>query len=116
MLDLEGNKVDDLGALQYLSWCPQLAVLTLVDNPVTADPMYQAQVMKAVVTCCSCIISMYQAQQAPMQRTPSHRLSCWWGMVSPWTCSTRQQLVLDQSGSRSQACQRHCDSVIGGDR
>jgi len=47
MLDLEGNKVDDLGALQYLSWCPQLAVLTLVDNPVAADIAYQAQVIKA---------------------------------------------------------------------
>lgn len=44
ILDLEGNNVDDLGALQYLSWCPQLAVLTLADNPVAADPAYQAQV------------------------------------------------------------------------
>ena len=47
MLDLEGNKVDDLGALQYLSWCPQLAVLTLADNPVASDAAYQAQVIKA---------------------------------------------------------------------
>ena len=47
MLDLEGNKVDDLGALQYLSWCPQLAVLTLADNPVAADIAYQAQVINA---------------------------------------------------------------------
>jgi len=47
MLDLEGNKVDDLGALQYLSWCPQLAVLTLADNSVAADIAYQAQVIKA---------------------------------------------------------------------
>ena len=76
MLDLEGNKVDDLGALQYLSWCPQLAVLTLVDNPVAADPMYQAQVMRAVVTCCSCIIRMYQGREAAVQRTPSHKPSC----------------------------------------
>ncbi len=47
MLDLEGNKVDDLGALQYLSWCPQLAVLTLADNAVASDAAYQAQVIKA---------------------------------------------------------------------
>ena len=47
MLDLEGNKVDDLGALHYLSWCPQLAVLTLADNPVASDAAYQAQVIKA---------------------------------------------------------------------
>ena len=47
MLDLEGNKVDDLGALQYISWCPHLAVLTLADNPVASDAAYQAQVIKA---------------------------------------------------------------------
>ena len=44
VLDLEGNHVDDLGALLYLSWCPQLAVLTLADNPIAAEPSYQAQV------------------------------------------------------------------------
>ena len=49
MLDLEGNKVDDLGALQYLAWCPQLAVLTLADNPIAADPTYQAQVITYVI-------------------------------------------------------------------
>ncbi|DBB04134.1 TPA: Leucine-rich repeat-containing protein 56 [Trebouxia sp. C0004] len=48
MLDLEGNKVDDMGALQYLSWCPQLVVLTLADNPVAADVAYQAQVCKVL--------------------------------------------------------------------
>lgn len=44
VLDLEGNKVDDLGGLMYLSWCPQLAVLTLADNPVALDPSYHTQV------------------------------------------------------------------------
>ena len=45
VLDLEGNKVDDLGALVYLGWCPQLAVLTLADNPVAQEPTYSAQVV-----------------------------------------------------------------------
>lgn len=45
VLDLEGNKVDDLGALVYLGWCPQLAVLTLADNPVAQEPTYNAQVV-----------------------------------------------------------------------
>lgn len=44
VLDLEGNRVDDLGALVYLGWCPQLAVLTLADNPVAQEPTYTAQV------------------------------------------------------------------------
>ena len=47
VLDLEGNKVDDLGALVYLGWCPQLAVLTLADNPVAQEPAYSAQVTHA---------------------------------------------------------------------
>ena len=45
VLDLEGNKVDDLGALVYLGWCPQLAVLTLADNPVAQEATYSAQVL-----------------------------------------------------------------------
>ena len=44
ILDLEGNQVDDLGSLTYLQWCPQLAVITLADNPVAAEPNYQAEV------------------------------------------------------------------------
>ena len=44
VLDLEGNMVDDLGAFVYLGWCPQLAILTLTDNPVAAEPSYHAQV------------------------------------------------------------------------
>ena len=46
VLDLEGNRVDDLGALVYLGWCPQLAVLTLADNPVAQEPTYIAQVSR----------------------------------------------------------------------
>ena len=45
VLDLEGNKVDDLGALVYLGWCPQLAVLTLADNLVAQEATYSAQVL-----------------------------------------------------------------------
>ena len=44
ILDLEGNGVDDLGSLAYLKWCPQLAVLTMADNPVAIEPHYQAEV------------------------------------------------------------------------
>ena len=43
VLDLEGNHVDDLGALVYLIWCPELAVLTLAENPSAAEPSNQAQ-------------------------------------------------------------------------
>lgn len=44
ILDLEGNQVDDLGSLAYLKWCPQLAVVTLADNPIATEPHYQAEV------------------------------------------------------------------------
>lgn len=44
ILDLEGNGVDDLGGLVYLKWCPQLAVVTLADNPIATDANYQAEV------------------------------------------------------------------------
>lgn len=49
VLDLEGNKVDDLGALVYLGWCPQLAILNLADNPVAQEPNYSAQVLLHLV-------------------------------------------------------------------
>ena len=41
---MTSNHIDVLGALLCLSWCPQLAVLTLADNPIAAEPSYQAQV------------------------------------------------------------------------
>ena len=44
ILDLEGNEVDDLGSLAYLKWCPQLAVVTLADNPIATEHSYQAEV------------------------------------------------------------------------
>lgn len=49
VLDLEGNKVDDLGALVYLGWCPQLAILNLADNPVAQEPNYTAQVLLSCI-------------------------------------------------------------------
>ena len=45
VLDLEANRVDDLDALVYLGWCPQLAILTLADNPVAQEPTYNVQVL-----------------------------------------------------------------------
>lgn len=69
VLDLEGNKVDDLGALVYLGWCPQLAVLTLADNPVAQEPAYGAQVFMhhaflhpmpaGLPPCCACVRSTH---------------------------------------------------------
>ena len=52
VLDLEGNKVDDLGALVYLGWCPQLAILNLADNPVAQEPDYSAQVLLHCISGC----------------------------------------------------------------
>ena len=59
VLDLEGNKVDDLGGLMYLSWCPQLAVLTLADNPVALDPNYHSQVLQHI--CNTMLAVMHQS-------------------------------------------------------
>ena len=56
VVDLEGNKVDDLGALVYLGWCPQLAVLTLADNPVAQEPTYSAQVLMHHTHCILCLV------------------------------------------------------------
>lgn len=73
VVDLEGNKVDDLGALVYLGWCPQLAVLTLADNPVTHEPTYSAQVPHACwFTTMLCISDNHAyIQQGPCSQRPA---------------------------------------------
>eukprot|EP00891_Asterochloris_glomerata_P004096 jgi/Astpho2/4096/Aster-01240 len=44
VLDLEGNRVEDLGACCYLAWCGSLHHLTLAGNPVAEEDNYHSEV------------------------------------------------------------------------
>eukprot|EP00891_Asterochloris_glomerata_P004095 jgi/Astpho2/4095/Aster-01241 len=43
VLDLEGNRVEDLGACCYLAWCGSLHHLTLAGNPVAEEDNYHSE-------------------------------------------------------------------------
>lgn len=90
VLDLEGNRVDDPGALVYLGWCPQLAVLTLADNPVAQEPAYNAQ----VVTLC---ILWFLGVSLRMLYSSAYRTR----PVLPWACCLLTALGVSRYSDRT---------------
>ena len=44
ILDLESNRVEDIGSVEYLGMCRELTQLTLEGNPVHEEPYYRSRV------------------------------------------------------------------------
>ena len=61
VLDLEGNRVEDLGACSYLAWCGRLHHLTLAGNPVAEEENYHSEVGSSQ----GCPESVQSSQRCP---------------------------------------------------